>query len=56
MAKIRKVDVKAVASAEISVAAQQDLEIKDPENAREIIGICGPDCKCSSKEHEVRNI
>jgi hypothetical protein len=50
MTKIRKVELKTVASEEIKAIANQDLEKEDPENAREIIELCSQDNKDSSKE------
>lgn len=39
--KIRKVVIKAVAAEELKTETDKELEKKDPDNAREIIGICG---------------
>jgi len=43
--KIRKVDIKAVASEELNQQTIKDLEQKDPDHgdAREIIRLCGQD-------------
>lgn len=40
MTEIRRVDLKAVASQELKALAEKELEIKDPENAREIVELC----------------
>ena len=39
--KIRKVEVVAKATAELKQETEKELGQKDPENASEIIGLCG---------------
>lgn len=48
--KIRKVVIKAVAAEELKTETDKELEKKDPENAREIIGVCGQNFEYSGPQ------
>jgi hypothetical protein len=45
--KIRKIEVVAKATAELKQETEKELDQKDPENASEIIRLCGQDIKYS---------
>ncbi len=45
-----KIRVKVVAAQEVKECVDKDLQKKDPENAREIIRLCGQNIGDSSEE------
>jgi len=56
LTKIRKVDLKVVASKQIQTKALKELDTEDPENAREIIELCGKNIRDTREALEVRGI